>query len=190
MILNVTQGRSNIDRAIVRFDGNSQLPKFQLFENTTKLYIPQGTNEFAVVNADAQGELPVNFKAQSNGTYTLSVNAENLEFNYLHLIDNMTGDDVDLLVNQSYSFNANTYDYESRFKLVFAQDNSDNNADFAFISDGNLIVNGEGLLQVIDMTGRVISTSQVNGISSIKLNAAAGVYVLKLNDKTQKIVLK
>ncbi|MBP5796805.1 MAG: choice-of-anchor J domain-containing protein [Bacteroidales bacterium] len=190
VILNVTQGRSNIDRAIVRFDGNSQLPKFQLFENTTKLYIPQGINEFAVVNADAQGELPVNFKAQNNGTYTLSVNAENLEFNYLHLIDNMTGDDVDLLETPSYSFNANTYDYESRFKLVFAQGNSDNNADFAFISDGNLIVNGEGLLQVIDMTGRVISTSQVNGMSSIKLNAAAGVYVLKLNDKTQKIVVK
>ena len=190
VILNISKDRCVIDRAIVRFDGNSQLPKFQLFENTSKLYIPQGTNEFAVVNADAQGELPVNFKAQSNGTYTLSVNAENLEFNYLHLIDNMTGDDVDLLETPSYSFNANTYDYESRFKLVFAQGNSDNNADFAFISDGNLIVNGEGLLQVIDMTGRVITTSQVNGMSSIKLNAAAGVYVLKLNDKTQKIVLK
>ena len=40
------------------------------------------------------------------------------------------------------------------------------------------------------MTGRVISTEQINGVSSIKLNAAAGVYVLQLNDMTQKIVVR
>ena len=191
LTLNITQGRSNvIDRAIVRFDGNSQLPKFQLFETSTKLYIPQGTQDFAVVNAEAQGEMPVNFKAKNNGTYTVSVNTENVEFNYLHLIDNMTGADIDLLETPSYSFEANTSDYESRFKLVFAQGNNSNSDNFAFVSNEEIIVNGEGLLQVIDMTGRVISTSQVSGMSNIKLNAAAGVYVLKLNDKTQKIVLK
>ncbi|MBQ5958084.1 MAG: DUF2436 domain-containing protein [Bacteroidales bacterium] len=190
VILNVTQGRSNIDRAIVRFDGNSQLPKFQLFENNSKLYIPQGNKDYAVVKAEAQGELPVNFKADSNGSYTFSVNAENVEFSYLHLIDNMTGADIDLLETPSYSFNATTYDYESRFKLVFAKGNNGNSDEFAFISNGNLIVNGEGLLKVIDMTGRVISTEQINGVSSIKLNAAAGVYVLQLNDMTQKIVVR
>jgi len=189
LTLNVTQGRSNIDRAIVRFDEGNQLPKFQIFENT-KVYIPQGTDDFAVVSAEAQGEMPVNFEATSNGTYTLSVNAENVEFSYLHLIDHMTGAEVDLLETPSYSFNATTSDYSSRFKLVFAQGNNSNSNEFAFISDGNIIVNGEGLLQVIDMTGRVISTSQVNGMSNIKLNAAAGVYVLKLKDKTQKIVVK
>ena len=190
LVLNISQGRGVIDRAIVRFDNDSQLPKFQLFETSTKLYIPQGTQDFAVVNAEAQGEMPVNFKAKNNGTYTVSVNTENVEFNYLHLIDNMTGADIDLLETPSYSFEANTSDYESRFKLVFAKGDNSNSNEFAFISDGNIIVNGEGLLQVIDMTGRVISTSQVSGMSNIKLNAAAGVYVLKLNDKTQKIVVK
>ena len=130
LTLNVTQGRSNIDRAIVRFGNDSQLPKFQLFETSTKLYIPQGTQDFAVVNAEAQGEMPVNFKAQSNGTYTISFNAENVAFNYLHLIDNMTGADIDLLETPSYSFEANTYDYESRFKLVFAQGNNSNSDNF------------------------------------------------------------
>ena len=194
IVLNISKDRGVIDRAIVRFDGNSLLPKFQLFENSTKLYIPQGTNDYAVVNAEAQGELPVNFKADSNGTYTFSINTENIEVSYLHLIDNMTGTDIDLLETPSYSFNATTSDYASRFKLVFAQGSNSNSDEFAFISNGNIIVNGEGTLQVIDMTGRVISTSQINGSSSVNLNAAAGVYVLQLTNgdsvKTQKIVVK
>ena len=143
-----------------------------------------------MVNANEFGEMPVNFKAESNGTYTMSFNNQNVEFSYLHLIDNLTGADVDLLANPSYSFNATTSDYASRFKLVFTAGNTSSDSDFAYVSNGNVIVNGEGTLQVIDMMGRVISTEQINGVSSIKLNAAAGVYVLQLNDKTQKIVVK
>ena len=194
IVLNISKDRGVIDRAIVRFDGQSQLPKFQLFGKTSKLYIQQGTNDYAVVNAEAQGEMPVNFEAEKNGTYTLSVNTENVELNYLHLIDNMTGADIDLLETPSYSFNATTSDYSSRFKLVFAQGNAGNGNDFAFISDGSIFVNGEGMLNVVDITGRVIRTEQVNGMSRVNLNTAAGVYVLQLTNgesvKTQKIVVK
>ena len=194
LVININQGRGLVDRAIIRFKESDALPKIQLFGNSSKLFIPQGNKDYAVVKAEAQGEMPVNFKADSNGTYTLSVNAENVEFSYLHLIDNMTGAEVDLLKTPSYSFNATTSDYTSRFKLVFAQGNNSNSDEFAFISNGNIIVNGEGMLQVIDMTGRVISTSQINGVSSLNLNAAAGVYVLQLTNgestKTQKIVVK
>ena len=57
---------------------------------------------------------------------------------YLHLIDNMTGADVDLLSPEgviagedpqsptpSYTFTAKTTDYESRFKLVFSTNDAD-----------------------------------------------------------------
>ncbi|KWW28376.1 MAG: S-layer domain-containing protein, partial [bacterium P201] len=54
--LNLTQNRgastssaATIDRAIVRFDEGGQLPKFQLFESNTKLYIPQGNSDYAIV---------------------------------------------------------------------------------------------------------------------------------------------
>ena len=104
----------------------------------------------------------------------------------------MTDADIDLLANPSYTFEAQTTDYESRFKLVFEgkEDNYNNNDNFAYFSNGNIIVNGEGTLQVIDMTGRIVSTSQINGMSSIDIDAAGGVYVLKLNDKTQKIIVR
>jgi hypothetical protein len=39
---------------------------------------------------------------------------------YLHLIDNLTGADVDLLQMPEYTFTAKTTDYASRFRLVFS----------------------------------------------------------------------
>ena len=192
--MDLSCGRKSLSQARLRFGEGHNLSRMEFRMNGSKLYIPQDNNDYAVVFTESQGEMPVNFKAEKNGSYTLSVNAENIEFGYLHLIDNMTGADIDLLETPSYSFNATTSDYASRFKLVFAAGNADNGSDFAFFSNGNLIVNGEGTLQVIDMTGRVISTSQINGSSSVNLNAAAGVYVLQLtngeNVKTQKIVVR
>ena len=41
--------------------------------------------------------MPICFKANEDGLYTITVNPENVEVRYLHLIDNMTGADVDLL---------------------------------------------------------------------------------------------
>ena len=115
---------------------------------------------------------------------------------YLHLIDNMTGADVDLLTSPEYTFNAKVTDYESRFRLVFsANDVNDNeNDNFAFIgSDGQLIINGTGTIQIIDLMGRVIVTkSTEERINTYGMTA--GVYVLQLitskETMIQKIVVK
>jgi hypothetical protein len=192
IVLNLTQGRSIIDRAMVCFNEGRQLPKFQLKNNSTKLYIPQDNKDYAVVNADAMSEIPVNFKAEKNGTYTLTVSGT-LDFNYLHLIDNLTGADIDLTQTPSYSFEANTSDYASRFKLVFAANNTTNDS-FAFMSNGNIIVNGEGTLQVIDALGRILVTRTDNAHTVSTETMAPGVYMLRLingnETKTQKIIVK
>ena len=199
IIMNVTRNRGNvIDRAIVRFGEGRMLPKFQLNENSTKIYMTEGNQDFAIVRSADEGEMPVNFKASENGNYTLSVNAENIEMEYLHLIDNMTGADVDLLATPSYSFEANTTDYTSRFRLVFGANNGSyeqNNETFAFFNGSNWVINNEGeaTLQVIDMMGRVLSSEQINGSYNNSLNLSAGVYVLRLSNgnvvKTQKVVI-
>lgn len=120
----------------------------------------------------------------------------NTEFDYLHLVDNLTGADIDLLETPSYTFTSKPNDYASRFKLVFdaQQIGSENNQDgFAFVSNGDLIVNGTGTLQVIDVNGRVISSNTVSNHCSIN-GMTSGVYVLRLvnndNVKIQKIVIK
>ena len=191
VVMNLSQGRGTIDRAIVRFGNNNTLPKFQLFENSTKLYIAQNGEDFAIVNADNQGEMPVSFKANKNGQYTITVNAEGVEMNYLHLIDNMTGADVDLLQTPSYSFEAKTTDYESRFRLVFSNESA-SEANFAYFNGSEWVVNGNGTLQVIDVMGRILSSQNVDG--SVNVNAAPGVYMIRLingdNVKTQKVVVR
>jgi hypothetical protein len=62
----------------------------------------------------------------------------------------------------NYTFTAKTTDYESRFKLVFSicEDANGDNEAFAFISNGNIIVNGEGTLQVFDVLGHQLVTKQ------------------------------
>ena len=190
---------TTVDNAIVSFNEGSQLEKFYFGTQNANLYIPQGTEEYAIAYSDAQGEMPVNFRANENGQYTLTVSPENVEMNYLHLIDNMTGANVDLLQTPSYSFEAKTSDFESRFRLVFASNGASTGSaseeTFAFISNGNIIVNGEGTLQVIDVTGRLLFTREVNSsLNNPHSSLTPGVYVMRLingdNVRTQKIVIE
>ena len=191
--MNLSRGNKTVDQARVRFGQGHNLQHMS-FRNSSKLYMPVENNDYAVVYTENQGEMPVNFKAEENGTYTISFNTENVEFGYLHLIDNMTGADVDLLSTPSYSFEARTTDYASRFKLVFATGNADDN--FAFFSNGNFVINNEGMatVQVIDINGRIMSSETINGCANVNVNAAAGVYMIRLingeNVKVQKVVVR
>jgi len=140
--------------------------------------------------------MPINFKAEEDDTYTLSFTAEEVSLDYLHLIDNLTGANVDLLQTPSYTFEARTTDYASRFRLVFSADSNYSESNFAFFNDDNLIINNEGnaTLQVVDMTGRILSSETINGSASINVDASTGVYMIRLitgdNVKIQKVIIK
>ena len=198
LALNLSQNSNVVDRAIVRFDSKRNMPKLQLNGNSTEVYIPMDGKDYAVVSAGEMGELPVSFKAESNGNYTMSFTAQEVSFSYLHLIDNMTGEDVDLLANPSYSFNAQTTDYASRFRLVFATGSSVDGDSFGFINGaGNLSIfgiEGEATVQVVDVLGHVLSSETFSGSYERKLDVAPGVYMVRLiqgNDvKVQKMVIK
>ena len=195
MDLSVSDNNGYSDLVRIRFGEGRSLKKFMLNPNDTKIYFPMEDSDYAVVYANNMGEMPVNFKAAVNGTYTFDVNIGDIEMGYLHLIDNMTGADVDLLVTPSYSFEARTTDYADRFKLVFAHLTSveENDAEpFAF---SFIIVNqGNATLQVLDMNGRILQSETINGSSSVNVNAAAGTYMLRLvngdNMKVQKVIVK
>ena len=188
-----------LDKAIVSFNADDRLEKFIFNKDNATLSIPQDGKDLAIVNAERVGEMPLNFKASRNGQYTISVNPEHVEMDYLHLIDNMTSADVDLLASPFYTFNAKTTDYASRFRLVFVAgsifwDEDGDNENFAFISNGDIIINGEGTVQMIDMTGRIIVFVDGRTRCIPTLGMTPGVYVLRLIDgndaKTQKIVIQ
>ena len=198
IILDLSHGGTVIDRAIIRFDEGQPLPKYQIHDNSTKVYIPQDGKNYAVINATGTDEIPVNFKAENNGTYTLTVSGTfHSPLSTFHLIDNLTGADIDLLATPSYTFTAKTNDYASRFKLVFSiQPNGDetDHDPFAFFSNGNIVINGEGILQVIDMVGRQLFNHKVNSSLLIPNSSlTAGIYVLRLINgneiKNQKILI-
>jgi hypothetical protein len=192
--MTVSEGRGTVDQVRVRFGQGHNLQHMS-FRNNSKLYMPVEGNDYAVVYAENEGEMPVNFKAEKNGSYTISFSNENVEFGYLHLIDNMTGADIDLLETPSYSFDAKVTDYASRFKLVFAA-GSNNDDSFAFYNNGNIVINNEGsaILNIVDVLGRTISSQNINGSENVSFNANAGVYTLQLIQgekvKTQKIVVE
>ena len=201
VVLNIRKDRAaTIDRAMVRFNDNSSLPKFMLDNNNTKIYIPQNGNQYAVVSSGNVNSLPVNFKARENGTYTLSIDINEVRMEYLHLLDNKTGADIDLLVQPDYQFTANNHDYEARFTLVFrAMTGIEEQIQqsFCFMNGRNLYFceDVEGaILCLVDMTGRVVrnETLKGNGVNLSSLNE--GVYVVRLNYgdnvKTQKVVVR
>lgn len=200
IVLNVLQDRGNtIDRAIVRFNENSTLPKFMLNDSNTKLYIPQEDDDYAVVNSNGANSMPVNFKAMANGTYTLSVDI-NLDMEYLHLIDNKTGADIDLLVQPDYQFAADKNDNEARFMLVFrsttgVEENGQQN--FCFVKGSNLYFNEEvqnAELSLVDITGRLVRQMTLKGNSCDLSGISEGLYIVRLakdNEvKVQKVVIR
>ena len=196
---NVSRGMKTCDNAIIVFGEGYNLGKFSFKEGGSRIYMPYEGQDCAAVFSTGLGEIPVNFKAEKNGTYTLNFNAVEVKFTYLHLIDNLTGADVDLLQQPEYTFDARTNDYASRFKVVFVSKGEDaavDNETFAFNSNGNWIIANEGraTLQGIDINGRILSSEQINGCAETRINAAAGVYVIRLvngeNVRTQKVIVK
>ena len=189
-----------VDKAIVSFDSGNDLEKFYFGEQKGNIYIPQDGKEYAIACAGRDAmhcvstEIPVNFKAAENGTFMLTINPDEVEMNYLHLIDNLTGADVDLLVAPSYTFIAHNDDYASRFRLVFsAQNDAQTDDEFAFISNGEIIIVGDGIVQMIDMMGRIIVCGDARHCISI-IGMTPGVYILRLINgnivKNQKIIIE
>ena len=186
-----------VDVARVRFNEGSLMGKFDFEEGGSQLYIPQGGKKYAVVPTQCQGELPLSFKAAQNGTFTLEFDLNEAEIGYLHLIDNKTGAEVDLMEMPTYTFEASKDDYAARFRLLFEANGAMGNDNFAYYDGSTWVVTGchdNATLQVVDVMGRVLSSQTVNGSAELNINQAQGVYVLRLVNnneiKTQKIVVR
>ena len=155
------------------------------------VYIPQNGHNYAIATmSDETQAFNLNFKAMTAGQYTLSFKAEG-NYSYLHVIDRLTGEDIDMLLDGEYTFIASPRDDENRF-IVRLRYNANCNVEgdiFAYQNGSDIIVNGEGELHIFDVMGRMIGTQHINGVQTINVNAQ-GVYIFKLNEKTQKIVVR
>lgn len=184
------------DAAYAWFDKGIGLTKINhRNDRAPMIYIPQDGHNYAIaIMSDDTKVFGLNFKAATMGQYTLSYKATG-EYNYIHVIDRLTGEDVDMLLDDKYTFVATPNDQENRFivMLGYMPDYSEGNDDvFAYQSGNEVLVSGTGGLQVFDVTGRQVMTTTINGAESINV-PAKGVYILRLvgNEiKTQKIVVR
>ncbi|MBQ2499451.1 MAG: T9SS type A sorting domain-containing protein, partial [Bacteroidales bacterium] len=161
------------------------------------LYIHHNGEDFAIANiGDDVTTFNLNFRAATMGRYTMNVKTDG-DFSYLHLIDAVTGEDVDMLIDEEYSFIGAPSDKENRFivKLDYNTSVSSTGSEsFAYQNGNDLMVSGEGELQIFDVTGRLVMKQSVNGVGSVSTSSLqTGVYILRLigaDVKTQKIVVK
>ena len=193
------------DNAIVSFNPGDDLGKFLIFEEQPSLYFTNDKKDLAIISISSVDALPLKFIAAENTSYTIRIELKNLDINYLHLIDNITGNNIDLLIQPSYTFNATTSDYTSRFKLVFdphySVEENDLSADFAYYTDGTIYIHNietqnVASLQVVDMNGRIVYSEAINnrdGVHTVSTNLVPGIYLLRLASgnavMTQKMVI-
>ena len=180
------------DNAFVQVGGGNTLRKMTLSDNSSIVYVMNNGKDYASARIDAlEGSMPVCFKANTIGSFTITIEAKDIDAEYLHLIDNYTHEDIDLLLEPSYTFIASNTDNAARFTLVFRANGCEGTTNdiFAYQDGSDIVVNGEGEFQVFDMMGRMIATQHINGVQTVNM-PSNGVYIFKLNEKTQKIVVR
>jgi len=197
--IKIVAGNENgYDNAYIQMGDCNTLRKMNI-ANKTEVYVMDGEDDYAAARVEElAGSMPVHFKAIADGEYTITIEAKYTDVYYMHLFDNFTGEDIDLMLEPSYTFHAAAEDAENRFLLVFDFNNhlsvNENyiNDVFAYQYGDEIIINGEGELQIFDVMGRMVLNTKVNGVQSFNV-PSNGVYILRIigNDiKTQKIVVK
>ncbi len=202
-IISIKAGDENyIDKAYIQFGGGNTLRKMTFSGDKSQVYVMHHHEDYAAATIyELEGSVPVHFVPVEDGFYTITIETKNIEnLNYMHLIDNITNTDIDLLAEPSYTFKASESDNADRFHLVFDFNNytgvNENytNDNFAHQIGDEIFVSGEGTLQVFDVLGRFVTGYNVNGdkrISTAEFNT--GVYIFRMvgtEVKTQKIVIR
>ncbi|MCQ2309556.1 MAG: T9SS type A sorting domain-containing protein [Bacteroidales bacterium] len=158
------------------------------------LYIPQNNEDFAIAYMDKSTTLfPVNFKAMTTGRYNISLNATD-DIRSLVLIDNQTGEKTNMLLEESYPFIGSPADKENRFMVRLELSHGDEeNEQFVYQYGNELIIDGEGTLQVFDVLGRVVISEEVHGQRVDVSHLITGAYIVRMTGnevKTQKIIVR
>ena len=193
--LKFTVANSNYDDATYAvFDEGDGLPKINHRNaDIPMVYINQDAENYAIamINDDVKS-FDLNFKAMKTGQYTLSCEKDG-DFSYLHVIDKLAGRDIDMLLDEKYTFIGSPRDTDARFVVRLSYNGgAGENDEFAYQNGDDIVVCGEGELQVYDVLGRFVTSKRINGVETINLDAT-GVYILRLIGEeihTQKMVVR
>ena len=109
-----------LDRAYLKTTDGEGLGKMEVVRPPISLYFRQDDGDYAIaVSQNGKAEYQLGFQTVKDGTFTIITDLLDAECGYLHLIDQITGNDVDLLATPSFTFEAKATDEINRFKLVY-----------------------------------------------------------------------
>ena len=193
----VASGSEGDDNFIVslsgdEYEGFKKLENFN--ENISQVYVSEYGTHYGIVNRDADvEEIEFCFDVKKMGYYTISV-TPNGDFSSVILYDRVEDVETEMLTGGGYRFMAqNANDNYDRFVLKLAKKPADEDI-FVYQSGDELIVNAEGLVQIIDVMGRIIYSGNQNGVNRINVsgmeNSACMIRNINNNEvRTQKIVI-
>ncbi len=184
------------DNAIIKLAGDED-EGFRKLDNLNKeiseISIEKDGNHYGIFSFDkATEEVQLSFKAIKTGDHIINIKAEG-EFEYITLVDKFTGIETNMLKG-NYEFRVfSTEENRERFTVKFCRKVKDVD-NFVYQSGNELIIESEGLVQIIDVMGRVVISKEVNGNDRINVNNLnKSAYIVRCvnnaNVQTQKIVI-
>ena len=194
--INIVASNSNgFDNVIINDVKNESagFPKLDnINPNIANVYVKHEDRRYGIFNRGESEEIPLYFDAKEMGIYTLTFDVKG-DYENLYLLDKMTGEELNLLLENEYKFMANASENTERFVLKLTSDTDSVDENFIFIHDDELIISSAGTIQIIDMMGRVVMTEE-NHNGRINIggldNAAYVIRCITENGvKVQKIVV-
>lgn len=164
----VAQNNQGSDNVVVKFDGseNEGFPKLENINTSiANVYVVDNNNRYGAISFDDDvTEIPLCFEAKQMGNYTISIE-NNADFEDVVLVDRLTGIETNMSLEDKYSFTASNNDNFNRFiiKIVKRIEKSDI---FAHQNGSELIVDAEGLIQIIDIMGRMVYSNDVESTNN------------------------
>ena len=193
----VASGSEGDDNFIIslsgdEYDGFKKLENFN--DEISQVYVAEYGTHYGIVNRDEDvEEVEFCFDVKKMGSYTITVQPS-CEFSTIVLYDRVEEVETDMLADKAYKFLArNAENNFNRFVLKFAK-KSDGEDNFVYQSGDELVIDADGIVQIVDVMGRIIYSGEQSGINRVNVraikNSACVVRNINNNEvRTQKIVI-
>lgn len=115
------KGENGQDQAFVYFGRGNSMEKMGGFvAQESSLWVRDNGMDYAIAHVEKADEtLELCFRSKQMGDFTLTVDRNETEFEYLQLVDHVIGLTVDLLKQPTYVFHATGQELDARFSIRF-----------------------------------------------------------------------
>ncbi len=107
------------ENAYVKLTEGVSMPLVERNGFHSRLYLLSDHQAYVMLVRNGVATLDLCLEPQRHGLHTMTFDLQGLDLDYLHLVDTMTGVDVDVLASPVYTFVATPTDCRTRFRLVF-----------------------------------------------------------------------